>query len=93
MQLQGLTKQNENLPFGSYTFKARALVAGSLTNNVSKFEFNIEKPWFLSNIAVIVYVLILFWLIFTWYILSKRYYSRKQEKFLFLLDKTLMSVY
>ena len=79
----------ENLPFGMYTFKVRALVAGSLTNNISEFEFNIEKPWFLSNIAVIVYVLIFFCLIFTWYLLSKRYYSRKQETFLFRAQKEL----
>jgi len=79
----------ENLPFGMYTFKVRALVAGSLTNNISEFEFNIEKPWFLSNIAVIIYILILFCLIFTWYLMSKRYYSRKQEKFLFRAQKEL----
>jgi AraC family chitin signaling transcriptional activator len=79
----------ENLPFGNYTFKVRALISGSLTNNVSEFNFSIEKPWFLSNIAVIVYALILLSLIFIWYVLSKRYYSRKQEKLLSRAQKEL----
>ena len=79
----------ENLPFGMYTFKVRALVAGSLTNNISEFEFNIEKPWFLSNIAIIVYILIFLCLIYIWYILSKSYYSRKQKAFLFRAQKEL----
>jgi AraC family chitin signaling transcriptional activator len=79
----------ENLPFGNYTFKVRALISGSLTNNVSEFNFSIAKPWFLSNIAVTVYVLMLLSLIFIWYVLSKRYYSRKQEKLLSRAQKEL----
>ncbi|MFT5257449.1 MAG: AraC family chitin signaling transcriptional activator [Arenicella sp.] len=79
----------ENLPFGNYTFKVRALISGSLTNNVSEFNFSIAKPWFLSNIAVIVYILALLSLIFIWYALSKRYYSRKQEKLLSRAQKEI----
>jgi DNA-binding CsgD family transcriptional regulator/cell division protein FtsB len=79
----------ENLPFGNYTFKVRALISGSLTTNVSEFNFSIEKPWFFSNIAVIVYILMLLFIIFTWYVLSKRYYSRKQEKLLSRAQKEL----
>lgn len=79
----------ENLSFGDYTFKVRALIAGNLSNNVSEFNFNIDKPWFLSNVAVLFYSLILLLLIFTWYILSKRYYNNKQEKFLLNARKEL----
>jgi ligand-binding sensor domain-containing protein/DNA-binding CsgD family transcriptional regulator len=79
----------ENLPFGIYNFKVRALANGGLTNNVSEFKFSIEKPWFLSNFAVVIYVLLFLFLIFTWYILSKRYYNIKQGKLLLNAQKEL----
>ena len=79
----------ENLPFGIYNFKVRALANGGLTNNVSEFKFSIEKPWFLSNFAVVIYVLLFLCLIFTWYILSKRYYNIKQGKLLLNAQKEL----
>jgi AraC family chitin signaling transcriptional activator len=79
----------ENLPFGDYNFKVKALVAGNLSNNISEFNFSIEKPWFLSNIAVLFYALILLTLIFTWYFLSRRYYNRKQERLLAEAQKEL----
>ena len=79
----------ENLPFGIYNFKVRARANGGLTNNVSEFKFSIEKPWFLSNFAVVIYVLLFLCLIFTWYILSKRYYNIKQGKLLLNAQKEL----
>ena len=79
----------ENLPFGDYNFKVKALVAGNLSNNISEFNFSIEKPWFLSNIAVLFYALILLILIYTWYYLSRRYYNRKQERLLADAQKEL----
>jgi AraC family chitin signaling transcriptional activator len=79
----------ENLPFGDYTFKVKALVAGNMSYNISEFNFSIEKPWFLSNIAVLFYALILLTLIFTWYLLSRRYYNSKQERLLAEAQKEL----
>ena len=79
----------ENLPFGSYTFKVRSMVGGNLTTNVAEFKFSIEKPWFLSNMAVCFYVILLLTLIFAWYFLSKKYYNRKQEKLLLNAQKEL----
>jgi AraC family chitin signaling transcriptional activator len=79
----------ENLPFGDYNFKVKALVAGNMSNNTSEFNFSIEKPWFLSNIVVLFYALILLTLIFTWYYLSRRYYNRKQERLLADAQKEL----
>ena len=79
----------ENLPFGSYTFKVRSMVAGNLTSNVAEFKFSIEKPWFLSNMAVCFYVILILTLIFAWYFLSKKYYNRKQEKLLLNAQKEL----
>ena len=79
----------ENLPFGDYNFKVRALIIGTLSNNVSEFKFSIEKPWFLSNIAVSFYALMFLFLILTWYILSKKYYNKKQQSLLSEAQKEL----
>jgi DNA-binding CsgD family transcriptional regulator len=79
----------ENLPFGEYTFKARGLVMGVLSNNVTEFNFSIEKPWFLSNIAVLFYALMFLLLMFTWHILSKKYYNKKQQNLLYEAQKEL----
>ena len=79
----------ENLPFGSYNFKVRALVGGNLSTNVSEFKFSIERSLLLSNSAILVYVVLLLFLIYTWYVLSKKYYTKKQEKTLFKAQKEL----
>ena len=65
------------------------MVAGNLTSNVAEFKFSIEKPWFLSNMAVCFYVILILTLIFAWYFLSKKYYNRKQEKLLLNAQKEL----
>jgi DNA-binding CsgD family transcriptional regulator len=79
----------ENLPFGDYKFMVRSMVAGNLTSNVAAFKFSIEKPWFLSNIAVFCYVILFLTFIFIWYVLSKKYYNNKQGKLLFKAKKEL----
>ncbi len=72
----------ENLPHGNYTFKVRALMSGKISNNIASFNFNIAKPWYLSEFAIIVYVLIFILLVLIWYMLSKKYYNDKQQKLL-----------
>ena len=79
----------ENLPFGTYNFKVRALVAGSLTENIAEFSFSIAKPWFLSTLAIIIYLLFFIICILTWYYASKKYYNKKQERFLLDTQKEL----
>lgn len=68
-----------NLSFGEYTFSVRAMVGNSITENTASYSFTILRPWYLSNIALLCYVLgfiLLFVLIHKIY---KRYYRRKQE--------------
>ena len=48
----------ENLPYGDYEFQVRAKYNGKNINQES-YSFSIEKPWFLSNLALFVYVLFL----------------------------------
>lgn len=46
-----------NLPHGSYTFKIRAQVDDTYLSAVTSFSFDILRPWYWSNWAIIVYIL------------------------------------
>ena len=72
----------ENLPFGSYEFKVKGKTGITETSNTSSFSFVIERPWYLCNLAITLYALLL---IFTWIIIHnsyKRYYNKQQLKLL-----------
>ncbi len=75
----------ENLPYGYYTFLVRGRVGNQLTLNNATYKFSINRPWFLSNIAIGAYVLaILLFSVFMHHV-YKRYYKNQQER---LLQKT-----
>ena len=72
----------KNLPHGDYVFNVRARVGNSMTSNVAKFSFNIDKPWYISNVMVAMYILgVILFSIFMHY-LYKNYYKRQKEKLL-----------
>ena len=70
----------KNLPPGNYTFKVRTKIANKLVNKVATYTFYIAKPWYLTNIAKLVYFLIA--LIIAFYIHKgyKIYYRKKEQK-------------
>ncbi len=47
----------KNLPSGSYTFKVRARIGNKLTENESSFGFSIDKPWYVSEWMIAIYIL------------------------------------
>ena len=47
----------KNLPYGDYTFKVRALIGNELSSNTASYSFIIERPWYLTNIMLIIYAL------------------------------------
>jgi hypothetical protein len=72
----------ENLPHGDYEFKVRARINNEITANTASYKFTINRPWFLSNIALAVYgilTLLLFTAINGFY---KRYYKKQRERLL-----------
>lgn len=69
-----------NLPFGDYTFEVKARVANVISNNIASFNFTIGRPWYLSNTAIVLYIvlaIVLFLIIHTFY---KRYYTKQKQK-------------
>ncbi len=66
----------ENLPAGDYVFSVRAKVANSVTDNVATYKFEIKKPWYANNFAVMIYIILL--IILGLYI--HKYYTLIHEK-------------
>ncbi|MGK0253692.1 MAG: AraC family chitin signaling transcriptional activator [Mariniflexile sp.] len=71
----------KNLAFGDYVFNVRARVGNSITNNVSSYNFKIEKPWHLSSLMIIFYSFLLLLFSFIMHNVYKIYYKKQREKF------------
>ncbi|WP_229724475.1 triple tyrosine motif-containing protein [Winogradskyella forsetii] len=70
----------ENLPHGDYTFEARAITGGILSNNVLSYEFTIEKPWYLKPLAIISYFFVALLFIYVLYYFNRKHYKKEQQK-------------
>lgn len=72
----------KNLPHGDYTFNVRAKTGNNISVNVASYSFNIERPWYLSNLFLAIYVFT--FLLFSLFMhnVYKRYYRKQREKFL-----------
>ena len=69
----------KNLPYGDYTFKVRAKAGNTLTDNTASFEFEITRPWYISNLAIFGYVIALGLITALIHKLYKRYYKKQQD--------------
>ncbi len=65
----------ENLPFGDYTFEVRAKIDNQVTENAS-YGFSIKKPYYLSSLAVGIYIFIFLLLLLTAHLLYQRQHKR-----------------
>ncbi|MDO5969193.1 triple tyrosine motif-containing protein [Flavivirga aquimarina] len=75
----------ENLPYGDYVFNVRARIGNSMSKNIASFNFNIERPWYLSNTFISAYVIIFLLFSLMMHHIYKRYYRKQREA---LLQKT-----
>lgn len=69
-------KDFTNLSSGKYVFKVRAKIDDSLVSEITTFEFRILRPWYLSNWAILFYLIIIACAL----ILGKKIYERKLQK-------------
>ncbi|AUC81772.1 LuxR C-terminal-related transcriptional regulator [Lacinutrix sp. Bg11-31] len=72
----------KNLPSGDYTFNVRARVGENVSKNTSTYQFYINKTWYASNVAVIIYVLSAILLILLLHYFFNNYHKRQREKIL-----------
>ncbi|MBJ7881114.1 LuxR family transcriptional regulator [Gelidibacter salicanalis] len=70
----------KNLPHGEYTLKVRSKVGDKLSNNEAIYEFEIAKPWYISNLMIFLYIIILIVLGVLVHYIYKRYYKKQKEK-------------
>lgn len=75
----------ENLPAGNYTFKVRGRIGNTLASNLASFTFTIEKQFYASNTAIIIYIFLLIGFSLFMHNLYRSYYRKKQKK---LLEET-----
>lgn len=47
----------ENLPPGDYQFSVRAKAGNKISSNTASYSFRISRPWYLTNLMIIVYVI------------------------------------
>lgn len=79
----------KNLPYGDYVFNVRGKVGNNITNNTATYGFTIERPWFLSNEAILIYVFLVLLLSSLMHNLYKRYYRKQREKLMQKAEKDL----
>ncbi|WP_297793834.1 triple tyrosine motif-containing protein [uncultured Eudoraea sp.] len=72
----------KNLPYGDYVFNVRAKVGNTLTNNTASYSFSIKKPWYLSNMAILLYILVFVLISFLIHRSYRAYYHKKQNRLL-----------
>lgn len=67
----------ENLPFGQYQLEVRAKIGNELSVNTVYYAFRVQRPWYLSNVAIIVYLFLIYILAFITHKTYKRHYHKK----------------
>ena len=70
----------ENLLPGSYSFRVRARVGDDLSGNIATYSFNISRPWYLSNVMIILYLLGMLIGSVSVHKAYKRHYHKRQQK-------------
>ncbi|MBP0905406.1 two-component regulator propeller domain-containing protein [Mariniflexile gromovii] len=66
----------ENLPFGDYNLNIRAKIGNKLSSNVISYNFKINRPWFLSNTAILLYLVSIFGFSLFMHKTYKKYYKK-----------------
>ena len=70
----------KNLSPGDYIFKVRSKIANSLPENMATYTFKISKPWYITNLALFFYLIII--MIMAHFINKsyKKHYNKQREK-------------
>ncbi len=69
----------ENLSFGDYMFNVRAKIGNKLSSNIASYGFTILRPWYLSNLAIVAYLLSTILLTFIVHRTYKRFYNKQHQ--------------
>ncbi|WP_298237258.1 triple tyrosine motif-containing protein [uncultured Algibacter sp.] len=70
----------ENLPYGEYTFFVNGRVGNETTLNTESYSFSINRPWFLSNVAIGLYLLGVIVVSFLTHKIYTTYYRNQRKR-------------
>lgn len=70
----------KNLAPGDYVFKVRAKIGNTPSENTISYSFTILKPWYSTNLALLIYIIILIVIAYFVNRAYKNYYHRQKEK-------------
>ncbi len=79
----------ENLSFGKYTFNVRGKIGNKISSNIASFSFEINRPWYLTNLSLIIYAILSIFLILIIHNFYKSYYVNQQTKLLEDAQRTI----
>ncbi|AXO79589.1 LuxR family transcriptional regulator [Olleya aquimaris] len=79
----------KNLSYGEYNFKVRARVGEQVVPNQASFKFTIQKPWYISNLMIVVYVLFGVLIVILINFLYKQYYKKQKQKLVIKANREL----
>ncbi|UOB16107.1 helix-turn-helix and ligand-binding sensor domain-containing protein [Abyssalbus ytuae] len=82
----------ENLSFGSYNFKARAKIGDKISQNTISYNFEIERPWYFSNLAISIYALLLLLNGFVIHKTYRKHYDKKLKNKQIESEKLIMEL-
>lgn len=82
----------ENIPYGTYTFEVRAKIGNQLTKNIASFSFIIKRPWYLSTLMIVVYVVLFFTFFGTLHYNYNRYYSIQRRRLMLKKQREMMLI-
>ncbi len=68
----------ENLPYGNYVFHVRARVGNERSENEARFAFEIDRPWYLTYWAFLLFALAALALAYAVHIRYRAYYRKQQ---------------
>jgi DNA-binding CsgD family transcriptional regulator len=70
----------KNLPAGNYVFKVKAKYANSNLDSSAAYSFTILKPWYSTNLALIIYFVLAIFFVRFLHGYYNRYYEKQKEK-------------
>ncbi|AWX44958.1 hypothetical protein HME9304_01964 [Flagellimonas maritima] len=84
--------QFENLPFGDYQLSIKAKVGNEVVKNKEVFTFKVNKPWYISNIALFSYTIFLIFFGFFVHKAYKFYYQKILRHEQIQNEKTIIEI-
>ncbi|MBC7642046.1 MAG: LuxR family transcriptional regulator [Flavobacterium sp.] len=74
------TMNFKNLSPGNYVFKVKSKIANSGTENIAIYSFTISKPWYKTNLILIIYFIMFVILVYKINQTYQTYYRNQREK-------------